>query len=237
MKKKLLIGTILLGLAITGCGAQSQTDTSTAEVADVDASEADDAAESEENSETDDETESGEASETDDTKTDATDDDAKKDDALDSSDSATDIAEIVDIKDYLMEPTAQYGGTLEEQLAEKLQTEVVVTEGEYDESITLCDGKIDVFNATNNTGYFLTYFEKVPGFEIYGLYPGMEKEKAISKLEDEKMVSDEYGNYSTDINTFYIQLEFDEKDLIKQVVFVRCYPRYFESDYEVIYEY
>lgn len=221
MKRQFLVGVVILILLLAGCGTQvtnqekevvvSSKTSETEDVNETDSSEKEDGSIEEVNN-----TESMEADEK-------------------ASEIAEEVIEVVDINEYILEWTKQYGGTLEEQLAERLGTEAVYHEDGSDDWMTLCDEKIEIYNSVNNTDYFLNYFERVPEFEIYGIYPGMKKEEAISTLEGQGMISDEYGNYATEFEVFYIFFEVDEDDTLSKVCYVRRTEADSASDYDSRY--
>ncbi|MCR5272893.1 MAG: zinc ribbon domain-containing protein [Lachnospiraceae bacterium] len=131
----------------------------------------------------------------------------------------------VDMKDYLTTVTSEYGGDLEETLAEKLGT--TIQNNEYGDGYTICDGAIEIFGSANNTGYFVTQYQPVDGFSIYGVSVGMDKSEAEEILADQDLIYDENTEvYASDADVFYITFT-EEAGTLTQVRYTRCLTRPF----------
>ena len=126
-----------------------------------------------------------------------------------------------DIKDYLYSWTSEYGGDLEEQLADKLGSSVELSETE--DSYVICDGAVEFYGAMNNSGYFVWVTKPVENFEIYGTSVGMSKAEAIQQLKDQglkELSDDESDTFSSDFDVYYIVLDGDET--VSKITYVRC---------------
>lgn len=109
----------------------------------------------------------------------------------------------IDLKDYHDEYIREYGGNLEEVLAEALDSKV--EEGE--DSRLICDGAIEFFPTVDGSGFFVWLYEPVENYTVYGLTVGMTEEEALSVLETEGLEYDEgfeNGIYSDDFSDYYI---------------------------------
>ncbi len=156
----------------------------------------------------------------------------KTDESADSSNEAVtdentlnkkaDAKDIIDIKDYADVWTSDYGGDLEQQLAEKLGSKVEVSK--MGDSNVICDGAIEFYGSANNSGFFVWQSKPVDNFFIYGISIGMNEEEAISILKQQGMepyAGDQRLLYSADFDRYYIELS-PEDGKIAKLTYVRC---------------
>ena len=127
----------------------------------------------------------------------------------------------IDLSDFAGERTRGYGGNLEEKIAEALNTTA-----EYDEmteSSFLFDGSIEIFDASNGTGFFINQYDPVEGFTIFGISIGMNENEAVRILKDQGM-TDDHGTFAIDINDFYISIEI-QNGKVSTIRYTKCYTR------------
>ena len=129
--------------------------------------------------------------------------------------------EAVDIKDYLDVWTVDFGGNLEQQLADKLGS--VVETSEMGDSYVICDGAIEFYGAADNTGYFVWEYKPVENFYIYGVSVGMDSDEAVNILKEqgmEEQTSDYAVMYSTDFDKYRVEFE-TENGKVTKLTYVR----------------
>ncbi|MCR5788375.1 MAG: hypothetical protein K6G83_00655 [Lachnospiraceae bacterium] len=133
--------------------------------------------------------------------------------------------DVFDLSEYEDEWIGEYGGDLEEKLAERLQTRVAI--GDDGDSKVICDGAIEFYPAVNGSGFFVWVYEPVDGFSVYGISVGMPEDNAIANLEANNLSKEddgENGVYSSDFDKFYVR--YDAEDgIITKVTYVKIYEQ------------
>ena len=124
---------------------------------------------------------------------------------------------LVDMKDYLMVMSADYGGDLESQIAEKLGSEPVYN-GDF-EAYEICDGAIEIYGTTNGSGYFVVQYSPVEGYSAYGISVGMDEKEAKAILNEQGLEESD-GTYSTIPDKYYIMYDAEDGKITK-VTYVR----------------
>ena len=135
--------------------------------------------------------------------------------------------DIIDIKDYIDVWTSGYGGDLEQQLAEKLGSQVEVSE--MGDSYVICDDAIELLEVANNTGYVIFVTKPVENFYIYGVSLGMTEDEAIEILKDQGLKETD-GAYTTDIEKYYIEYNLTDGK-ISFLKYVRRTPEDCAADF------
>ena len=138
-----------------------------------------------------------------------------------SADSASTVS--VDIKDFDNLATKEYGGNLEQALADALNTTIEDNSDVDQESSLLCDGSIEIFGSANGTGFYVTQYKEVDGFSIYGVHVGMPAEEAVKTLTDQGL-KEENEVYSSDISKYYVSFN-TEGDIVRDVSYVKIIDR------------
>ncbi len=133
--------------------------------------------------------------------------------------------DVFDLREYEDEWIEEYGGSLEEKLAERLNTRV---ETGYDgDSKVICDGAIEFYPAVNGSGFFIWVYEPVDRFSVYGISVGMPEDNAVANLEANNLSRQddgENGIYSSDFDRFYVR--YDVKDgIVTKITYVKIYDR------------
>ena len=130
----------------------------------------------------------------------------------------------VDISDFSDETSKFYGGELEDDLSDALDTTAVISDDNYD--YYLSDGAIEVRDAQVGDGYTVVMNREMDNFSIYGVYVGMSSDEAVKILEDQglKEESDDYTTiYAKDKYDFYVT--FDAEDgTVTQVNYSKVIP-------------
>ncbi len=124
-------------------------------------------------------------------------------------------SDVVDIKDYLDVWTVDFGGDLEQQLADKLGSKVETSE--MGDSYVICDGALEFYGAANNTGYFVWEYKPVENFYIYGISVGMDVDEAVKILKEQGLEedSDYAAMYSTDFDQYRVEVEAGDGKVTK----------------------
>lgn len=144
--------------------------------------------------------------------------DVKGDDYFDGPD-----GDVFDLSEYEEEWIGEYGGNLEDKLAERLNTKVGT--GVYGDSKVICDGAIEFYPAVDGSGFFVWVYEPVNRFSVYGISVGMTEDNAVANLKANNLSKQEDGEngiYSNDFDKFYVS--YDAKDgIITKVTYVKIY--------------
>ncbi|MBQ7564107.1 MAG: hypothetical protein IJT16_08965 [Lachnospiraceae bacterium] len=133
--------------------------------------------------------------------------------------------DVFDLREYEDEWIKEYGGNLENLLAERLNTEVETSSD--GESKLICDGAIEFFPAVNGSGFFVWVYEPVNRFSVYGISVGMTEDNAIANLEANGLSKKDDGDtgiYSTDFDKYYVRYNVDG-GTISQVTYIKIYER------------
>lgn len=154
-------------------------------------------------------------------------------DATTNNDDTEKNGKEVDIRDYINERTIEFGGNLENVLAEKLSSTAVCID-EDTPIYSLCGGSIEISGVTNATGYVLMLFDDVEGFYVFRIKPGMKASDARSVLKNQGMLR--YNNgysdyYSVDPDVYYVEFA-EENGLVSRIIYTRCTPAKTAADYE-----
>ncbi|RKM57029.1 hypothetical protein D6853_03145 [Butyrivibrio sp. X503] len=211
MKKRLLIAGITGVMLLAGCSSNVEEDRSTLSASDVVISEISDGGTVNSTEETDAfdySKSSGYSSE-----------------AMSSSDASTEAPE-VDIKDYTDKLTSEYGGNLENELADDLKTTALEYPQDAGTCFYLCDGAVEILGSDNGTGFFITQLKEKENFSIFGASVGMSSEEAAKALTDNGLKENSDGDstfYAIDSNDFYVELK-EEAGKVTEVKYTKCQP-------------
>ena len=131
--------------------------------------------------------------------------------------------DVFDLSEYEDEWIGEYGGSLEEKLAERLNTKVGT--GYDGDSTVICDGAIEFYPAVDGSGFFVWVYEPVDCFSVYGISVGMPEDNAAVNLETNNLSrQDDGGNgiYSSDFDKFYVS--YDAEDgIVTKITYVKIY--------------
>ncbi len=131
--------------------------------------------------------------------------------------------DVFDLSEYEDEWIEEYGGDLEDKLAERLQTRVDI--GDDGDSTVICDGAIEFYPAVDGSGFFVWVYEPVDRFSVYGISVGMTEDNAVANLKANNLSKQNDGGtgiYSQDFDKYYVSYEA-ENGIVTKITYVKIY--------------